>query len=81
MCHMMNRTVVLDRYYLDCRCMLLELAATLDRHHRAPSEPSGAAAADARLLLLQQAVQILADPSAHADRAERILQLMSEPVD
>jgi len=77
---MMNQNAVLERYYLDCRCMLLELAATLDRHNRAPSEPSGAAGADARLLLLQQAIEILADPSTQADRAERILQLMSDPV-
>lgn len=59
---MMNRNVVLERYYLDCRCMLLELAATFDRHDRASPPPSGAQAADERLLQLQQAIQILADP-------------------
>jgi hypothetical protein len=77
---MMNRNAVLERHYLDCRCMLLELAATLDRLDRAPAGPSGAKAADERLLLLQQAIQILANPSIQPDRAERMLQLMSDPV-
>jgi len=77
---MMNRNVVLEQYYLDCRCMLLELAATLDRHDRAPTAPSEVKTADERLLLLRQAIQVLADPSAQPDRAQRILQLLSEPV-
>lgn len=78
---MMNRNAVLDYYYLDSRCMLLELAAMLDRHDRAPSPPDGANAADKRILLLQQAIDVLASPSAEPDRAKRILQMLSDPVD
>ena len=78
---MMDKDMVLERYYLDCRCMLLELAATLDRCDRAPAAPHGAKAADERWLLLQQIVQILAAPSSKPDRCERILRLLSEPVD
>ena len=75
---MTDRNIVLDRYYLDCRCMVLELAATLDRHDRAPS--GGTRLADERLSQLQQAIQILAAPSAQPDRAARVLQLLSDPV-
>ena len=78
---MMNRNLVLERYYLDCRCMLLELAATLDRHDRAPAVSGGGKAADERLTILQQAIQVLANPSAQPDRAQRILQMLSDPVD
>jgi len=77
---MMNRNTVLERYFLDCRCMLLELAATLDRYDRAPLEPSGAAAAGERLKLLHQAIQILAVPCDRPDRAERVQHLLSDPV-
>ena len=77
---MMNRNAVLESYYPDCRCMLLELAATLDRHDRAPAASSGAKAADEQLLLLQQVIQALAKPSAQPDRTSRILQLLSDPV-
>jgi len=78
---MMNPTLVLERYYLDCRCMLLELAATLDRYDRAPSPSGDGKVPDERLLLLRQAIQILSDPRAQPDRVERILHLMSDPVD
>jgi hypothetical protein len=78
---MMDKNGVMERYYPDCRCMLLELAATLDRHDRASFAPDGAKAPDERLLLLQQAIQLLADPSAQPDRAERILKMQSDWVD
>ena len=78
---MMNRHLVLERHFLDCRCMILELAATLDRHDRAPATPGGGGAADERLVLLQQAIHVLANPSAQPDRAQRILQMLSDPVD
>ena len=77
---MMNRDEVLERYYLDCRCMLLELAATLDRHDRAPSASGRDAAVDDRLLRLRQSIEILAAPGHQPDRAARLLQLLSHPV-
>jgi hypothetical protein len=75
----MNRDAVMDRYYLDCRCHILELAATLDRYDVAPAGPG--AGTDERMKLLQQALQILVQPSGKPDRAGRILQLLSDPVD
>ena len=77
---MMNQNAVMERYCPDCRCMLLELAATLDRHDRASFAPGGAKAPDERLVLLQQAIQLLVDPSAQPDRAERILKMLSDRV-
>lgn len=77
---MMTRNLVLDNYYLDCRCMLLELAATLDRYDRAPVPLEDTQLADERLLRLAQAIEVLGRPSANPDRAERILKLLSYPV-
>ncbi len=73
---MLTETNVMDRYFLDCRCALLEVAAIMDR---LPSSDA-ACAADERLRLLRQAIAILADPGAGPDRAERILHLMSDPI-
>lgn len=74
---MTSKNAVIERYYLDCRCMLLELAATLDRHDRAPGPPENPQTADPRLLLLQRSMEILAHPSARPDRTARILELLS----
>ena len=76
----MNKKDVLDRYYLDCRCMLLELAATLDRYDRTPVPPGDGRPADERLLRIGQAIAVLAQPSAEPNRTERILHLLSDPV-
>ncbi len=75
----MDRKAVLDRYYLDCRCMLLELAATLDRCDRAPR--AAGAADDGRLATLHEAIGILARPSAQPDRSARLLRMLSVPVE
>jgi len=78
---MINRNAVLEMEYLNCRCMLLELAAALDRYDRAPCSPGKETPADERLMLLRQVIRILAEPSDQPDRAKRMLQLMSDPVD
>jgi len=65
---------LLDLYFLEMRCHLLEVAAGLDRIQRA----SGAEAAmgDGRVVKLRRALDILG--SSTADRAERFLNLFSE---
>lgn len=73
---MLTAEEVLDKYFLDARCMLLEVAATLDRYDRAG--PSGG---DPRLEKLHEAISIVADRRAAADRAERLLTLFSDPVE
>ncbi len=74
----MDKKVVLDRYYLDCRSMLLEIAATLDRYDRAPLPRGESKPVDKRLMQLGQAIAVLAQSSAQPDRTERILNLLSE---
>jgi hypothetical protein len=74
---MLTPPAVLDRYFLDCRSQLLELAATLDRFDRAGPVPG--AGADGRLEQLRQMLAIVAGPGP--DRAEKILRLLSDPVE
>jgi hypothetical protein len=63
----------LDRYFLEARSKLLDLAASLDRIGR--GQAAGAVAADARLQKIRQALEILRDESG--GRAERIQQIFS----
>ena len=76
---MLTAEQVLDRYYLDTRCMLLEIAATLDRYDRA----GGREAADpaGRDVAIYRGLDILADRSARPDRAERLLTMLSDPAE
>jgi hypothetical protein len=67
-------TAVLDRVYLDVRCRLLDIAASLDRIERA--DGSDDALDDARWKQLREGIAILA--SEGADRAERIQMLFSD---
>ena len=66
---------VLDRHYLEIRCELLNLAATLDRIER----QSGAEAAltDPRMKEIREGLRILSETGT--DRAERIQLLFSDP--
>lgn len=77
---MLSAPEVLDRYYLETRCQLLELAATLDRLDLAVQrEANESVAGDPRLVRLQTALHMLADRQSAPDRAERILRLFSDP--
>ena len=61
--------------------MLLDLAAAFDRYELAEPAPGGADTTDERLSLLRQATEILLQPSTQPDRTERILKLLSKPVE
>ena len=67
----------LDRYFLEARSKLLDLAAVLDRIGRG----SGAAGVgdDPRLAKIRQALDVLQDQSG--GRAERIQQIFSRDYD
>ncbi len=67
-------TKVLDLYYLDTRCQLLEIAATLDRIDRGDSS---VVSNDSRLQKLKAALNVLAQPQADPNRAEQLLNLFS----
>lgn len=63
----------LDRYFLEARCKILDLAAIFDRIGRGPG--AGGLDDDSRLQRLHEALQLLLDPSG--GRAERIQQIFS----
>ena len=69
---------VLDNYYLEARCMLIEIAATLDRYQRANGADGADGAADGRVDLLYRSLALLAERRGDADRAERLLNLFSD---
>jgi len=65
---------VMDHEFLDTRCMLIEIAAMLDRYDRA----GGPDTSDVRLDLIYQALALLADRSATANRSEQLLNLFTQ---
>jgi hypothetical protein len=78
---MLTAGEVLGTYFLETRCQLLEIGAMLDRLDRAssgglPGDPS----ADQRLVKIYQSLQLLAERKTTPDRAERLLNLFSDPV-
>jgi hypothetical protein len=66
-------TQALDRYFLEARCKLLDLAAILDRIGRGQDAPG--VDDDPRLEKIRQALEVLHDRSG--GRAERIQQIFS----
>jgi hypothetical protein len=69
----MTRQQVLDLYFLEARCHLIEVAAFLDRVERAEGE------ADFRLAAFRDALRVLAADGP--DRAARVLLAFSDPTD
>jgi len=64
---------VLDQFFLDARCRLLDLAAILDRIGR--GEDAASVEADPRVQKIRQALQTMLD--LDEGRAERIQQIFS----
>ena len=67
----MTRQQVLDLYFMDARCKLIELAAFLDRVDR------GTGDADFRLAAFREAMHHLA--GGEPQRAETVLRAFSDP--
>ncbi len=63
----------LDQYFLDVRCRILDVAASLDRIGRGAD--AAEAARDSRMDRIRSALEVLLDPSG--GRAERIQQIFS----
>lgn len=73
-----DATEVLDRDFLEARCKILELAATLDRIDRAPARHGEHP--DSRLSQLRQAMEALAEPGpGRAETIQRIFSLEFDP--
>jgi hypothetical protein len=73
----MSRTQVVDAFYLDVRCMVLEIAAILDRYDRATVQ-LGDAATDPRWEQCSNALARLSLPYGEANRAEEIALVFSD---
>lgn len=67
----LNRMGVLDLYFPEARCKLIEIAAFLDRLERAGGEE------DFRASAFREAMQCLA--GSGPNRAERVLLALSDP--
>ena len=67
----MTRQQVLDLYFMDARCKLIDLAAFMDRVDR------GTGDADFRLAAFREALRLLA--SGETGRAEAVLCSLSDP--
>ena len=67
----MNRQQVLDLYFMDARCKLIELAAFLDRVDRSPG------VVDYRLQGFREALRHLSEGEPR--RAENVLRTLSDP--
>ena len=74
---MLTAGEALDTYFLDTRCMLLEIAATLDRLDLA-NQGDDDSAADARLQRIYDSLALLAQPETTPDRTERLLNLFTD---
>ena len=67
----MTRQQVLDLYFMDARCKLIELAAFLDRMDRSEGE------SDFRFEAFREALAALS--SAPCERAKAVLMSLSDP--
>jgi hypothetical protein len=77
---MLNPKQVVDEYYLEVRCKLLEIAAIFDRVDRAVERTGDASArADARLQKCRDSLAILNAPTIESNRAEQISLVFSDP--
>jgi hypothetical protein len=70
----LSREQVVDRYFLEHRAKLLDLAAFLDRVDRAAPAGGGE---EFRMESLRAAISLLLD--GRPERARRILELLSDP--
>lgn len=77
---MLTAGEVLGTYFLETRCQLLEIGALLDRLDRAAAGSPGDLLLDERLAKIYQSLALLAEPETTPDRAERLLNLFSDPV-
>jgi hypothetical protein len=78
---MLTPSQVVDEYYLEVRCKLLEIAAIMDRYDRAKErDPSAAIDDDPRLAKCKASLEVLlAAPPADANRAEQVALVFSDP--
>ncbi len=78
---MLTAKQVADKYFLETRCMLVEIAATLDRVDRAAErQANGQPFQDERIDLIRKSLNFLANQNSGSNRSEQLLLMFSDPV-
>ncbi len=78
---MLTPAEVVDEYYLEVRCKLLEIAAIMDRYDRSVQRGDGEALGDdPRLKQCRESLAVLNSPQEEPNRAEQIALVFSHPV-
>ena len=75
----MTRQQVADRYFLESRAKLIDIAAFLDRLDRSKPTRDNLEEEDFRTAALRQAIALLID--GKSDRARRVLEHFSDPTE
>lgn len=75
---MLSPQSVIDDYYLDHRCMLLEIGAFLDRYNAATERAGSHAEDTSKLDLLREAMHQLTGPAPEEGHAARLLELFAK---
>lgn len=76
---MLTPVDVVNEYYLEVRCKLLEIAAIMDRYDRAVQRGEGEAVDDdPRLAQCREALALLNRPQEEADRAEQVALIFTD---
>ena len=73
----LSQTQALDRYFLEHRAKLIDIAAFIDRIDRTTPTADQPCDKDFRLVAFGSALTILTDDQPH--RAKRVLELLSDP--
>lgn len=73
----MPRDHTIDRYFMEHRAKLLDVAAFLDRIDRSAPASDAPSDEDFRVEAMRRAIALLVDEKG--DRAKRILELFSDP--
>lgn len=76
---LLSREATLDRFFLEMRSRVLDVAAALDRVDAAAPHAHEGGADDIRLTRLRESLRILRECSG--DRAERVLLVFSDAYD
>ena len=75
----MPRDKVVDRYFMEHRAKLLDVAAFLDRIDRSAPGSDNPTDEDFRVEVMQRAIALLIDEKG--ERAKRVLELFSDPTE
>lgn len=76
---MLTSTEILERYYLEARRDLLEIAALLDRYDAAVERDESPATGNEKLRILRRALEKLADSEdSKGERTSALLELFAE---